>query len=253
MDTHELEKQIDSWSTHGSRHVAGHVCPTPRKCAAGRLFGAVSPDGRRLGDFRAAFREAEITRRRVAPDTVGNAAGSRWGTKGTTRDCLPPLGQGSGHPTTPRWCSYIRNVRMTDDQRRQIISRLNGRDQVDAFEAAKAIWQDSDKRLERLLILTLKDGRRPFHRAAAPYATQIVTTPRTIRALESVVKHKFERPRVRREPAEALAHCHRRKSHDVLFAGLVDSSRDVRFWCAFALGQMAERTAIPALRASCRQ
>ena len=171
-----------------------------------------------------------------------------------TRKSGDPLlvGQGSGHPTTPPWCSYIRNIRMTDDQRRQIVSRLNGRDQVDAFEAAKAIWQDSDKRLERLLILTLKHGRRPFHRAAA-HATQIVTTPRTIRALESVVKHKFERPRVRGEPAEALAHCHRRKSHDVLFAGLVDSSRDVRFWCAFALGQMAERTAIPALRASCRQ
>jgi HEAT repeat protein len=76
---------------------------------------------------------------------------------------------------------------------------------------------------------------------------QMVTTPRTIRALESTVKNKSERPRVRGEAAEALAHCHRRESHDVLLAGLGDSSKDVRFWCAFALGEMAEKRAIPSL------
>ena len=45
---------------------------------------------------------------------------------------------------------------MTDEQRQRIISRLNGRNQVDALEAAKAVWDDPDKRLERLLMLTLK-------------------------------------------------------------------------------------------------
>jgi hypothetical protein len=112
---------------------------------------------------------------------------------------------------------------MTDEQRQAIISRLNGRNQVGAFEAAKAVWEDSDRRLERHLILTLKNGRRPFNRAAAAYAMQMVTTPRTIRALESVVKNKSERPRVRGEAAEALAHCHRRKSHDVLLRGLSET------------------------------
>jgi HEAT repeat protein len=136
---------------------------------------------------------------------------------------------------------------MTDEQRQAIISRLNGRNQVDAFEAAKAVWEDSDKRLERHLILTLKNGRRPFNRAAAAYAMQMVTTPRTIRALESVVKNKSEHPRVRGEAAEALAHCHRRKSHDVLLRGLKDSSKDVRFWCAFALGEMADKRAVSSL------
>jgi HEAT repeat protein len=137
---------------------------------------------------------------------------------------------------------------MTDEQRRKIASRLNGRSQQDAFEAAKAVWEDSDKSLERSLIATLKNGRRPFNRAAAAFAMQMVTTPKTIRALESAVKNKSERPRVRGESAEALAHCHRRKSHDVLIAGLSDPSKDVRFWCAFALGEMAERKAIPALK-----
>jgi HEAT repeat protein len=136
---------------------------------------------------------------------------------------------------------------MTPEQRQRIISRLNGRNQVDAFEAAKAAWEDSDKQLERPLIKTLKNGRRPFNRAAAAFAMQMVTTPRTIRALESAVKDKSERPRVRAEAAESLAHCHRRKSHDVLLTGLSDSSKDVRFWCAFALGEMAEKRAIPSL------
>jgi len=144
--------------------------------------------------------------------------------------------------------SYFLNVTMTDEQRQRIVARLNGRNRVDAFEAAKAVWEDSDERLERPLILTLKKGRRPFNRAAAAFAMQMVTTPRTIRALESTVKNKSERPRVRGEAAEALAQRHRKKSHDVLLSGLGDSSKDVRFWCAFALGQMAEKRAVPSLR-----
>lgn len=137
---------------------------------------------------------------------------------------------------------------MTDEQRQRIVSRLNGQNQVDAFEAAKTVWEDSDERPERPLILTLKKGRRPFDRAAAAFAMRMVTTPRTMRALESVVKNKSERPRVRGQAAETLAHWHRKKSHDVLLAGLGDSSKEVRFWCAFALGEMAEKRAIPSLK-----
>ncbi len=148
---------------------------------------------------------------------------------------------------------------MTDEQLQQIVSRLNGSDQVDAFEAAKVIWEDTarrvrafgdptDKRLERPLIATLKTGRRPFNRAAAAFAMQMVSTRRTVRALEDAVEDKSERPSVRGEAAEALAHCHRTKSHDVLLKGLNDSSKDVRFWCAFSLGEMAEKRALPLLK-----
>jgi HEAT repeat protein len=137
---------------------------------------------------------------------------------------------------------------MTDEQRQRIVSRLNGRNRGDAFEAARAVWEDSDERLERPLILTLKNGRNPFNRAAAAYAMQSVTTARTIRALESVVKNKSERPQVRGEAAEALAHSHRKKSHAVLLSGLGDPSKDLRFWCAFALGEMAEQRAIASLK-----
>jgi HEAT repeat protein len=136
---------------------------------------------------------------------------------------------------------------MTPDQRQRTISSLNGRTQTDAFEAAKAIWQDPDRRLERRLLATLRSGRRPFNRAAAAFAMQILKTPRTIRALERTVKSSSENPRVRGEAAEALAHGHRRRSHDVLLKYVKDRSKEVRFWCAFALGEMADKRAIPSL------
>ena len=137
---------------------------------------------------------------------------------------------------------------MTRAQRSHIISRLNGRTRVQAFEAAVAIWNDSDQHLEPSLIRTLRKGSRPFNRAAAAYAMQMVCSQKTILALEQAFRNKSEHARVRGEAAEALAHCHRKESHDVLLAGLLDPSKEVRFWCAFALGEMGDRRAIPTLK-----
>jgi HEAT repeat protein len=97
------------------------------------------------------------------------------------------------------------------------------------------------------LLAVLRSGLCPFNRGAAAFAMQILRSPRTIRALERTVKDSSEHPRVRGEAAEALAHGHRKQSHSVLLQGLKDRSKDVRFWCAFALGEMAEERAIPSL------
>ena len=137
---------------------------------------------------------------------------------------------------------------MTEEQKRRTVARLNGRTQAEAFEAAKAIWEDPDLGLEVSLISTLRNGRRSFNRAAAAYSMQILRTPKTVRALERTVEAKSEHSRVRGEAAEALAHGHRRRSHNVLLRGLGDPNKDVRFWCAFALGEMAEKRAIVALK-----
>lgn len=138
-------------------------------------------------------------------------------------------------------------AKMTEEERKQLISRLNGRSRTAAFEAAKAVWHDSDLKLERSLILNLRNGGRPFNRAAAAFAMQMITTRRTVEALERAVANNSEHPSVRGHAAEALAYCHRKKSHDVLLDGLLDRSKEVRFWCAFALGEMAERRAVPLL------
>jgi len=129
-----------------------------------------------------------------------------------------------------------------------IIAQLNGASRIDAFEAAKEIWNIDGKAVARQLIETLKRGRRAFNRAAAAYATQAVTDIHVIMALESTVRNKSEYPKVRGQAAEALAHCHRKSTHDLLLEMLRDSSKEVRFWCAFALGQMRERKAVPILR-----
>jgi hypothetical protein len=136
---------------------------------------------------------------------------------------------------------------MTNEQRQKIVARLNGRTQLIAFEAAKSVWENPDPLLKPSLIRILKRGRRPFNRAAAAFAMQIVHSSKTIRALENVVRDKSESPRVRGESAEALAHYHRKESHRVLLDGLADPNKEVRFWCAFALAEMAEKKAIPIL------
>jgi HEAT repeat protein len=66
--------------------------------------------------------------------------------------------------------------------------------------------------------------------------------------VEQAVKNKPEQSRVRRHPAEALAHHHREKTHSPLLRGLADPNKEVRFWCAFALDQMTKKRAVPALK-----
>jgi HEAT repeat protein len=127
------------------------------------------------------------------------------------------------------------------------VAKLNARSQREAFEAAKLLYSTADKRLQETLISVLRNGRRPFNRAAAAYVMQVVTTQKVVTALERCLSDIDESPRVRGEAAEALTHNHRKKSHNVLLRNLMDPSKEVRFWCAFALGQMAERRAVPTL------
>ena len=129
-----------------------------------------------------------------------------------------------------------------------IIAQLNSSSRADAFEAAKEVWNIDSSSVAKQLIETLKRGRRAFNRAAAAYAMQVVRDAHVTIALESTVRDKSENPKVRGEAAEALAHCHRKSTHNLLLKTLQDPSKEVRFWCAFALGQMRERKAVPILR-----
>ncbi len=133
------------------------------------------------------------------------------------------------------------------DELLQAVENLNSPTQKRAFEAAVFLYRHADERVEQPLIKMLRRGRRPFNRAAAAFVMQMVRTGPIVSALEQAVSNIDESVRVRGEAAEALAHNHRRKSHNVLLANLEDRSKDVRFWCAFALGEMAEQRAVPAL------
>jgi HEAT repeat protein len=125
---------------------------------------------------------------------------------------------------------------------------LNGRTRFDAFEAAKQVWSIDGNAVVKELIRTLHAGRRVFNRCAAAYAMQAVSSVSAINALERTVRDKSENSDVRGHAAESLAHHHRRSTHNVLIRALQDPSKDVRFWCAFALGQMQEKRAVPVLQ-----
>jgi hypothetical protein len=69
---YELERQICCRSTHRSCHDASDVCTAPRRLAEGRVVGAVSDDGRSVGDLCFAVREVEITPGRSPITTSGS-------------------------------------------------------------------------------------------------------------------------------------------------------------------------------------
>jgi hypothetical protein len=131
---------------------------------------------------------------------------------------------------------------------RSPLERLNGRSAIDVFEAAKELWEKGDAGSVRGLIDTLRNGKRVLNRTAAAYALYLTNGKTAIRPLERAVGNKREHPKVRGQAAESLAHNHRPSSHRVLRENLVDPAREVRFWCAYALWQMADRDALVSLR-----
>lgn len=136
---------------------------------------------------------------------------------------------------------------MTKEQRREVMDRLNGRNMHDAFEAAKAIWNDSDPRSSVLLFERLSMAGEHLTFEAAAFAMTMVTTSPTIAALERVLDNKAEPPRVRGEVAEALTHTHPPSTRVVRMRNPSDPSKELRFWCSFALGEMGEKRATAAL------
>lgn len=102
------------------------------------------------------------------------------------------------------------------------------------------------------VIDTLLHGNRALNRAAAAYALTLMHGTAAIPALERTVANKREHPKVRGQAAESLAHNHRAESHRILRENLNEASKDVRFWCAYALAQMADEEALIPLKALAR-
>ena len=131
---------------------------------------------------------------------------------------------------------------------RSLVERLNGRSSIDVYEAAKAIWERDDPRTLRSVIRTLKRGKMALNRAAAAYALHLMHGRTAVAALETTLQNKQEHPKVRGQAAESLAITHRASSHRVLLRNLQDPSKEVRFWCAYALAEMGDTDALAGLR-----
>ena len=128
------------------------------------------------------------------------------------------------------------------------LERLNGSSSLEAYEGAKELVLKDDPRLVSSAIKTLLQGKRVLNRAAAAYALNLAHGKAAIPALERTVANKQEPPKVRGHAAESLAHNHRPESHRILRENLNDVSRDVRFWCAYSLAQMADEDALIPLK-----
>jgi HEAT repeat protein len=137
---------------------------------------------------------------------------------------------------------------MTRERRKAVLADLNHRLMLTARGAAKAIAADNDPALLPGLVRTLRHRRRTHNRVEAAFALSFMAGTKGTAVLESALSNKSENTKVRAFAAETLAHRHRRGSHGVLLRNLQDPSCEVRFWCAFALGQMREKQAVPALR-----
>jgi hypothetical protein len=128
------------------------------------------------------------------------------------------------------------------------LERLNGRSSKEAYEGAKEILQKDDPGVLPSVIKTLLRGKRVLNRAAAAYALNLTHGKAAIPALERTVGNKQEHPKVRGQAAESLAHSHRPESHRILRENLNDVSKEVRFWCAYALAEMADEDALIPLK-----
>lgn len=142
----------------------------------------------------------------------------------------------------------MRNRSVRNHPIRSLVERLNGRTSINVYEAAKAVCERDDPATLRSVINTLKKGKRVMNRAGAAYALHLMHGKAAASALEQSLDNQQEHPKVRGQAAESLAHNHREKSHHVLLSNLMDSSKEVRFWCAYTLAEMGESEALIPLR-----
>jgi HEAT repeat protein len=116
------------------------------------------------------------------------------------------------------------------------------------WEAAKALGASKSARALRPLVEMLAEPHDTDRYAAIIYALGVLRDSRAIDSLVGVLTDRLADPQVRGFAAEALAHLPSdERIVDTLIMQLADSAAEVRYWCAFALGQQGALKALPAL------
>ncbi len=139
--------------------------------------------------------------------------------------------------------------RVTQEERKALLDALNKGSLHKANIAGRCISETRDPIFLPGILRVLRQGRKLHNRVEAAYAIRGFQGVKGTATLEKILCNSAESPHLRAFIAETLAHRHRPSSHTVLLRNLNDPSREVRFWCAFALGQMRERRALPTLKA----
>ena len=116
----------------------------------------------------------------------------------------------------------------------------------DVWEAAKELSSLATDLAASLIALL--QAERAETRAAAAYVLGFGRFSSARTSLEEVLDNMEEESSVRGHAAEALAYIQARESADVLLKHLWDVNPGVTYWCTFALGQIRDVKAIPALK-----
>ena len=120
-------------------------------------------------------------------------------------------------------------------------------------QAASDLSLLRSRRVLPALITQLLSAPDPEVREAAAYALrgyffEHTADNRVLTALIGVVRNPEEHPGVRGQAAESLAYSRNKRACSSLISALRDPSAEVRFWAAFALGQIRCQAALPHLR-----
>lgn len=126
-----------------------------------------------------------------------------------------------------------------------LLEVFSGQNITLSLEAAKSLGILKSKRAVPVLIEELRKGNNVDKRTASAYALGLLLDERAIDPLVSVLKNKNDSPKVRGGAAEALIWFGKKRKRvvDALINGLEDASVEVRFWSAFALGELKIRRA----------
>ena len=98
------------------------------------------------------------------------------------------------------------------------------------------------------LISLLEKAKGAESRSAAAYVLGFGRYASARTALEQVLDDAQEESDVRGHAAEALAYIQSPRSVGVLLKNVEDNDLGVKYWCIFALGQIGDAEALPALK-----
>lgn len=129
----------------------------------------------------------------------------------------------------------------------KLLGTLESGTREEIWEAAKDL-QSLVLDISLVLLRRLRDSAKTDTRAAAAYVLGFGHFASARIPLEDVLDDANEDSFVRGHAAEALAYIGDRESAKVLLKQMEDTDPGVRYWCIFALGQIRDERALPALR-----
>ncbi|MBX3010852.1 MAG: HEAT repeat domain-containing protein [Caldilineaceae bacterium] len=171
----------------------------------------------------------------------------------------------SGATTLAQWLAVLRDPAAALPLRRKIcwmLGRIGNRRAYAALlsaladpapslrsEAAHALGMLADPRALPALIERLHQDPEADVRLMAAYGLGLLGDPNAVAPLIATLEKQEETAKVRGMAAETLGGLYQPTAVAPLIAALQDAAAEVRYWAAFALGELGDERAIPPLEA----